>query len=129
MKIYEIHCAGIELLRRPFSLMLAADPFPLEQNCDCVEIGTAEGCSELRLWYDDGSRLACFAPAFESLYIDSGRLCADIWLPPETTDGVPPSGIGQIRLFLAREHLLRLQTVWPLDRMADYAALAYCFEE
>lgn len=116
---YEIICRGIALFHAPFELTLAQDPLPLEQNCDCIVIRKNELC----LWHDDGTRLACFSPAIDTLYINSEQGYIDIWLPPEKpADNYPlsASGIHHIQVAVLQKHLSMLQTIFPLDQIVHY---------
>lgn len=80
--IYCFTCADIEVGEQQISL--AAEPFPLEQNCDYVQISRPfSPHSELILGYDDGSKLACYAPAWEQVVMDEERLSIKICLSPD----------------------------------------------
>lgn len=55
MITYSFLCQGVQILDD--SICLVADKFPLDQNCDYLEICK----NELKFWYDDGTALAVYS--------------------------------------------------------------------
>lgn len=83
--IYRFTCVDIEVGEQQISL--AAEPFPLEQNCDYVEISLHfPPNSELKFWYDDGTKLACYSSAFQNMLVDEQHLIIRLYLFPEHLD-------------------------------------------
>lgn len=105
-------CAEMELI-------FSEDELPLDQNCDVVEIHKLFDTNYLRLFYDDGSRLAIYRPAFEYLYIDSQNERADIYVSKQYLEGdCPKNDFEMISIHLKNSELLhRLKEVFKLDTM------------
>ena len=97
-------------------ITFSADPMPLDQNCDMVELYKT---NYLRLFYGDGSELAAYAPAFEFLYVDSQAERVDIYLSEQfLEEDCPKNGFEMISIHLKNNKILpRLAKILPFDKM------------
>lgn len=68
--MYIFDCSDIKIEKEGL-IAFSADAFPLEQNCDLLELYQIASVSELKFFYDDGTKLAIYSPAFNYLFIDS----------------------------------------------------------
>ncbi len=118
MKIYEMTCKDIKI-RAEMELIFSEDKLPLDQNCDVVEIHKLFDTNYLRLFYDDGSCLAIYRPAFEFIYIDSQNERVDIYVSKQyLQDDCPKNDFEIISIHLKNSELLhRLKEVFKLDTM------------
>ncbi len=118
MKIYEMTCRDIKI-RAEMELIFSEDKLPLDQNCDVVEIHKLFDTNYLRLFYDEGSCLAIYRPAFEFIYIDSQNERVDIYVSKQYLEGdCPKNDFEMICIHLKNSELLhRLKEVFKLDTM------------
>ncbi len=118
MKIYEMTCRDIKI-RAEMELIFSEDKLPLDQNCDVVEIHKLFDTNYLRLFYDEGSCLAIYRPAFEFIYIDSQNERVDIYVSKQyLQDDCPKNDFEMICIYLKNSELLhRLKEVFKLDTM------------
>ncbi len=118
MKIYEMTCKDIKI-RAEMDLIFSEDKLPLDQNCDVVEIHKLFDTNYLRLFYDEGSCLAIYRPAFEFIYIDSQNERVDIYVSKQyLQDDCPKNDFEMICIYLKNSELLhRLKEVFKLDTM------------
>ncbi len=118
MKIYEMTCKDIKI-RAEMELIFSEDKLPLDQNCDVVEIHKLFDTNYLRLFYDEGSCLAIYRPAFEFIYIDSQNERVDIYVSKQyLQDDCPKNDFEMICIYLKNSELLhRLKEVFKLDTM------------
>ncbi len=118
MKIYEMTCRDIKI-RAEMELIFSEDKLPLDQNCDVVEIHKLFDTNYLRLFYDEGSCLAIYRPAFEFIYIDSQNKRVDIYVSKQyLQDDCPKNDFEIISIHLKNSELLhRLKDVFKLDTM------------
>lgn len=116
MNIYEFDCRDIKI-SAGMTLIFSADPMPLDQNCDVVEIHKLFDTNYLRFFYDDGTRLAVYRPAFEAVYIDSQDERVDIYISAQFLEkDCPKNGFEMIVIRLKNSALLqRLEPVWKSD--------------
>ncbi|MDO4228894.1 MAG: hypothetical protein Q4C98_03705 [Capnocytophaga sp.] len=114
MSTYTFDCYGLEI-KNGKTFAFAQDPFPLEQNCDVVAFDR----STLRLWYDDGTKLAAYSPAFDCLYIDSQNLSLTLWISEQNRiDDGYKNGFSAIEIRLMKnELLLSLAKFFAFDKM------------
>lgn len=118
MKIYEMTCKDIKI-RAEMELIFSEDKLPLDQNCDVVEIHKLFDTNYLRLFYDEGSCLAIYRPAFEFIYIDSQNERVDIYVSKQyLQDDCPKNDFEMISIKLKNNELLtRLANALPFDKM------------
>lgn len=94
---------------------------PLDQNCDMVEISNLATATELRFFYDDGTQLATYVPAFEWIRVDSENLRVDIRLCPEWLETKYSSEniyFEFVHIHLKNSELLfRLEKVFAFNKM------------
>lgn len=121
MSSYTLICNDIKA-EKYTSLQFSQDPFPLEQNCDLLEIYNIYDVKQLRFWYNDGTQKAVYTPAFDFIYIDSQNMTVTIWVSKDSqTDTEYPSGITQIIIELQKSELLyRLQDFFTFDKMIAF---------
>ncbi|GIM51410.1 hypothetical protein CAPN004_04400 [Capnocytophaga cynodegmi] len=121
MSSYTLICNDIRS-EKYTSLQFTQDVFPLEQNCDLLEIYKIYDHNELRLWYDDGTQKATYSRAFDFIYIDSQDLRVTIWISEENkTDNRHPNGLTQIIIQLQKSELLyKLQDFFTFDKMIAF---------
>lgn len=118
MKIYEMTCRDIKI-RAEMELIFSEDKLPLDQNCDVIEIHKLFDTNYLRLFYDEGSCLAIYRPAFEFIYIDSQNERVDIYVSKQYLEGdCPKNDFEMICIYLKNSELLHwLKEVFKLDTM------------
>ncbi|MGH1601266.1 hypothetical protein [Campylobacter majalis] len=63
------------------SICLAADKFPLDQNCDYLEICK----NELKFWYDDGTALAVYS-GLKRILFDNQKMQIHFVISPKNLD-------------------------------------------
>lgn len=83
--IYRFVCVDIEISEKQINI--SSETFPLEQNCDYLEIyHPFSPDSNLQVWYDDGSKFAHYSPAFQNIAIDEEHLTITLYLSSEYLD-------------------------------------------
>lgn len=114
MKTYKFDCRDISISDN--EICFSADPMPLDQNCDVVEIYKT---NYLRLFYDDGSKMSPYSPAFDFLYIDSENQRVDIYISPQNIEeGFDKNYFEMISIYLKNSELLfRLEKVFAFNKM------------
>lgn len=100
-------------------LIFSEDKLPLDQNCDVVEIHQSLDTLYLRMFYDDGSCLAIYRPAFEFIYIDSQNKRVDIYVSEQYLEkDCPLNGFEMVSIHLKDSELLhRLKEICKFDTM------------
>lgn len=118
MKTYELNCRDIKICSTT-ELIFSEDKLPLDQNCDVVEIHQSLDTLYLRMFYDDGSCLAIYRPAFELIYIDSQNKRVDIYVSEQYLEkDCPPNGFEMVSIHLKDSELLhRLKEICKFDTM------------
>lgn len=114
MKTYKFDCQDISISDN--EICFSADPMLLDQNCDMVEIYKT---NYLRLFYDDGSKMSPYSPAFDFLYIDSENQRVDIYISPQNIEeGFDKNYFEMISIYLKNSELLfRLEKVFAFNKI------------
>lgn len=85
LSTYHFACEDIEINDQ--QIYFSVETFPLEQNCDYMEISRPfSSDSELKFWYEDGTKLARYSSAFQNMVVDEQRLTITLYLSPEHLD-------------------------------------------
>lgn len=116
--IYSFDCQDISI-EKYSSMKFAAEAFPLEQNCDFLELYKIHKHNELRLFYNDSTRRAVYAPAFDTLFVDSQNKIVTIWISETNlTDDSPKNGFSTVQIRIKNPQVFhRLTEIFALDKM------------
>lgn len=103
-------------------IIFSEDKMPLDQNCDVLEIYKLLDTNYLRMFYDDGSCLAIYSPAFEFIYIDSKDERLDIYVSEQYLEkDCIKNGFELISIHLKnRELLYKLKDIFKFDTMISF---------
>lgn len=116
-----MNCRDIEVYST-LEMIFSEDKMPLDQNCDVLEIYKLFDTNYLRMFYDDGSCLAIYNPAFEFIYIDSkyGRL--DIYVSEQYLEkDCIKNGFEMISIHLKNSRLLyKPKDIFKFDTMISF---------
>ncbi|MDO5105621.1 hypothetical protein [Capnocytophaga sp.] len=116
--IYSFDCQDIRI-EKYSSVKFAAEVFPLEQNCDFLELYKIHQHNELRFFYNDGSRRVVYAPAFDTLFVDSQSQIVTIWISEDNlTYDSSKNGFSTVQIRIKNPQVFhRLTEIFALDKM------------
>lgn len=117
MSIYKMNCRDIKIFEDN-QIIFSEDKMPLEQNCDVVEIIKKENDFLLKFWYDEGSKLIIYNPAFECVYIDSEDFRVDIYVSKKQSLNSTQNNFEMISISLKNKELIqKIKYVFALDKI------------
>lgn len=116
-----MNCRDIKI-SSAIEIIFSEDKMPLDQNCDVLEIYKLFDANYLRMFYDDGSCLAIYSPAFEFIYIDSKYERLDIYVFEQYLESnCIKNGFEIISIHLKnRELLYKLKDIFKFDTMISF---------